>query len=310
MDVWLGNLQQNQFSGIKNVNISYGFMQQEQPSPAVILVNGRIESYLKYHEVANEFYSLGYSVYMLDHRGQGLSQRMLSNPHKGHVEEFDHYVADLATFIETIVQPNKHLQQILLGHSMGGAICTRYLQTRPHSIDKVILASPMHGICLPAPQWLILCVTQTLEGLSRLFNAESKYVLGGSGYDDAPFAENELTQSQARYSQFRQLYQQQPSIQLGSPTNAWLIQAIKASGQCVRQASMIEIPTLLLQAGAETIVDNQAQDYFAKNMLTKWLKKTVIENARHEVLFEIEEYREQAWQAIREFIAKEDRQAQ
>ncbi|MCV5871060.1 alpha/beta fold hydrolase, partial [Escherichia coli] len=45
---------------------------------AVLIVNGRIESSWKYQELFYDLYRQGYDVYSFDHRGQGLSDRLLS----------------------------------------------------------------------------------------------------------------------------------------------------------------------------------------------------------------------------------------
>ena len=101
MDVlsdWLQNLQQNHFNGTDNVRINYAVMKQTGPSPAMIICNGRIESYLKYRELACDFFAQGYSVYLLDHRGQGLSERMTSDRQQGHVSSFENYSLALRSF--------------------------------------------------------------------------------------------------------------------------------------------------------------------------------------------------------------------
>ena len=99
MTLWHGNFQQQQIIGNGGVVLSCAHMIQAKPSNALIIVNGRIESYLKYQDLANDFYQQGYSVYMYDHRGQGLSGRQLSNKHKGHVDSFSDYVDDLECII-------------------------------------------------------------------------------------------------------------------------------------------------------------------------------------------------------------------
>ncbi|MCT6568541.1 alpha/beta fold hydrolase, partial [Staphylococcus aureus] len=43
----------------------------------VVVVPGRIESYVKYPEVAYDLFQQGYDVIVLDHRGQGRSGRIL-----------------------------------------------------------------------------------------------------------------------------------------------------------------------------------------------------------------------------------------
>lgn len=306
MSNWLGNLQQSTLQGTNNITLHYCAMVQPNNSPAMIMVNGRTESYLKYQSLINEFYQLGYSIYMLDHRGQGLSQRLLSHHHKGHVEDFAYYIEDLTLFIDTVVTPGKHSHHVLLGHSMGGTISTRYVQSKPHNIEKLILASPMHGILLPAPQFVVEKMTTAANMADRLLQRESSFVLGGKPYEDVAFEANELTQDETNYSNFRQIYKDNPQLQLGSPTYHWLQTSLQACRQCIEDANKITIPTLLLQAGADTIVDNAAQDVFVANMADELITKVDIAGARHELFFELESYRTQVIAQVRRFLVFND----
>jgi len=306
MSHWLGNLQQSTLQGTNNITIHYCAMVQPHESPAMIMVNGRTESYLKYQSLINEFYQLGYSIYMLDHRGQGLSQRLLSHHHKGHVEDFSYYIDDLTLFIDSVVTPGMHSHHVILGHSMGGTIATRYVQTKPNNIEKMILASPMHGILLPAPQFIVEQITNAASMTDRLLQRESSFVLGGKPYEEVAFEINELTQDEVHYSNFRKIYQDNPQLQLGSPTYHWLQTSLIACTQCIEEAGKITIPTLLLQAGADTIVDNAAQDAFVANMPSDLVTKVKISGARHELFFEIEDYRTQVIAQVRQFLAFND----
>ena len=66
---------------------------------------------LKYVQVAATLYEAGFSVYLYDHRGQGLSDR---DPILGPTEQqvafvgsYDEYVSDLLMLIRTVV-PEQH----------------------------------------------------------------------------------------------------------------------------------------------------------------------------------------------------------
>jgi len=302
MTQWATNLQQNSLNGIGNLSIAYASMIQPQASAALVLVNGRSESYLKYRDIANYYYAQGYSVYMYDHRGQGLSQRLIEDRDKGHVIDFNHYIEDLIRFIDSVVQPAAHQRIMMLGHSMGGAIVARYLQTQSHNIERAILASPMFDILLPAPKPLIKLAANALILRDSLLSSSPSYVITGHNYQEKAFADNDLTQSPSQYQMMVELIQQYPAIQLGSPTNLWLLQALEACELCVREADSISIPLLLLQAGSDTIVDNKAQDDFSAMVNPALLSKRRFDDARHELFFELEHIRSETLEASDTFL--------
>ena len=91
------------FRGINDIRINYAAFSRGENKQCLVIVPGRCEGYLKYKEVAYDLYLQGYDIFIIDHRGQGLSERMLPNKFKGYVENFDNYADDLNIFISTIV---------------------------------------------------------------------------------------------------------------------------------------------------------------------------------------------------------------
>jgi len=70
---------------------------------SIVIAPGRSEGSPEYYETALDFMKAGYGpIYVIDHRGQGLSPRRLQNTNKGHVENFENYVSDLVTAMEDI----------------------------------------------------------------------------------------------------------------------------------------------------------------------------------------------------------------
>lgn len=57
----------------------------------------------KYYEMIYYFAKAGYSVYMVEHRGHGFSERSVSDMSMVTVNSFDDYVSDLDMFIREIV---------------------------------------------------------------------------------------------------------------------------------------------------------------------------------------------------------------
>src|SRR5215467_3941751 len=94
----------------------------------VCVFQGRGEFIEKYFEVIADLRRRGFAVATFDLRGQGGSERLLSNPRKGHVVAFTEYDRDLAIFIDEIVKPALPEPLIGLGHSLGGNILLRNAQ--------------------------------------------------------------------------------------------------------------------------------------------------------------------------------------
>ena len=57
-----------------------------------------------------------------------------------------------------------------------------------------------------------------------------------------------------------------------------------------------------MQASADTVVDNKAQDDFAIKANNEWLTKVDFEGSRHELFFETDDIRTQVMTQVRYFL--------
>ncbi|MDT0603778.1 alpha/beta fold hydrolase [Thalassotalea castellviae] len=299
------------FQGIDNKRINYASFIADQPINCLIISPGRSESYLKYQELVFDLARLNMSIFVIDHRGQGLSERLLHNPHKGYVNKFDDYTDDLHTFIETVVNPHcaTNKPPLLLAHSMGGAIATRLIQKYAQSVKAVLLSSPMIAINKGGlPEWVAKSLITTGNILNTLISDQAWYFLGQGDYQAKDFASNHLMHSQIRYQTFIDLYQAQPELQLGGVTFNWLKQAVLVQQKIFADLDKISTPITIMQAGNDTIVDNSAQNKFCQQLnqytpsLCQQSQPYVIEGAKHELLFESDKYRNQALAFIENWL--------
>ncbi|WP_421190035.1 alpha/beta fold hydrolase [Aeromonas sanarellii] len=303
-DFWRQHAVEGAFKGKDGITIRYAALRQAKVDRAILIVNGRVESYLKYQELAWDLWRQGYSLYLIDHRGQGLSGRMLADPEKGYVDQFDDYVVDLKQFHDEVIAQDKPAKLFLLAHSMGGAISARYLERWPDDIQAAVLSSPMMGINLGGlPKWLAKGLAATMGRVGGWFG-EAPYGPGQGPYEDHGFADNELTHSEARYQAFRQVYAQHPQIRLGGATAHWIHQGIAGSDAAVANAGAIKTPLLVLQAGDDSVVDNAAQDAFCANARCEGGKPLRIEGAWHELFIEADPQRQVALNATLAFFAR------
>ena len=303
-DFWRDHAAPGEFKGKDGVTIRYAALRQTKVDRAILLVNGRVESYLKYQELAWDLWRQGYSLYLIDHRGQGLSDRLLADKEKGYVADFDDYVLDLKQFHDQVILADKPAKLFLLAHSMGGAISARYLEHWPDDVEAAVLSSPMMGINLGGlPKWLAQGLAATMDTVGSWWG-EPPYGPGQTGYVSHEFADNGLSHSESRYQAFRQLYEQHPQIKLGGVTAHWIREGIKAGDAAIAEADRIKTPLLLIQAGEDGIVDNQAQDSFCDRLQCEGGKPLRIEGAWHELFIEADAQRLPALTATLDFFAR------
>ncbi len=293
-----------------NLQLQYSYWLPETATAALVLIPGRIEAGHKYVEFINDAVRAGYQVFVLDHQGQGASERLDPTTHIGDVRLFNDYVTDLEWFITKIVQPRTQLPLLALAHSMGGAILCRYLQQQPnHHVKAAIFCSPMWGInTAPMPQAFAAPLSRFISQLNQLCSSHRWYLPGQGPYQNRPFANNDLSHCQERYQWFRSLYQQYPQYQLGGVSWRWLREALAAC-QAMRQGPAPQLPCLLLQAGADQVVNNQAQwqlwQRFSQH--PQWSATSahhLLDDARHELLFETDLIRNQCLTLINQFVGK------
>ncbi|GAA3543701.1 alpha/beta fold hydrolase [Zobellella aerophila] len=302
---WQNTAEEGTFTSQDGLALHFAKLVSPAHDKAIILVNGRTESYLKYQELARDLYQNGYNLYLYDHRGQGLSPRLLDDPLMGHVDNFDDYVQDLEQFVQQQVLTTPHERLYLLAHSMGGTISALWLSDTQVRINAAALASPMMGIYLgPLPAWLAKGLVNVFQGGCRLLGKPACYVPGqGGGYEAPPFAENQLTHSEPRYELFRKLYRDQAGLQLGGPSLQWLAQSFTAGERAIARAHRIVAPLLVLQAGADVVVDNKAQDAFCKALKhCEGRGPRRIGRAAHELFFERDRYRRKALNKVLAFF--------
>ncbi|WP_413700083.1 alpha/beta fold hydrolase [Psychromonas sp. KJ10-10] len=291
-DFWKENASSHYFLGSDNKNI-HTISIVTGNTKAIVISQGRNESVLKYKEVAYDLNKQGYDIFLIDHRGQGFSERFGGDSHRGHVSLFQDYVDDLNQYVLSLELAQKYSQRYLLSHSMGGAISSLYLQQYQHPFQASVFFSPMLSINMGVlPNFLAKIITYTSSEVCSWFTNTACYVPGGGGYKEKSFTDNVLTHSEKRFYSSQFNFQQYPSTQLGEPTMRWLATSLSAMEQAVEHAHKINIPILLFQSGADKVVTSTGQNAFYKNVTyCKYNKFVVIDDAKHEILIEADEYR-------------------
>lgn len=275
------------FVGEKNLKIYYKyFLQKERGKEkgAIVISDGRTEAVVKYKEVIYDLYKNGYSVYIHDHRGQGFSDRMLSNNDMGFVDEFQNYVKDLNHFYSSFVKPNNHKNNYLLAHSMGGAIGMLYLEQYPDDFKAAAFSSPMLG--LPFPTCLVI---------DYLTGDKPEYAMGNTNYEDGiePVNKNTLTNSEIRYKRVLKVFEENPKAQLGGATYQWVNKSCNAFENVFDNYEKIKTPLIIFSGEEEEIVDPSSHNKIIELLANNGneAKGYLVEKGKHELFIEKDEVR-------------------
>lgn len=98
----------------------------ERPRATLVVAHGLGEHSGRYASLAAALNRRGVAVFAGDFRGHGRSAGR-----RGHVGRFDELLGDLERVREEAVRALPGLPLLLLGHSMGGLVSIRLLETRP-----------------------------------------------------------------------------------------------------------------------------------------------------------------------------------
>jgi len=279
------NGKEGNFIGEDSISIYFKIFKQQKPEKGAILISsGRTEAAIKYKELIFDLYSNGYSIYILDHRGQGLSGRMTKDPDMGYIDDFQYYINDLKYFYNNYLLPKNHKKIYLLAHSMGGAIGMTYLEQFPYDFNAAAFSSPMLGLKIP------ICTAVKL-----LVGEEIEYAIGETSYQDdkTEFEENTLTGSKIRYTRMIEAYEQTPKAKLGGATYQWINKSCQQFDSIFNNIDKIKTPFILFSAQNDQIIAISAHQKFVEKAkeLNKVCKAFLVDNAQHELFIEKDELR-------------------
>jgi lysophospholipase len=266
----------------------------------VCILQGRGEWIEKYFETVRDLRARGFAVAALDWRGQGLSDRALSDRHKGYVRDFSEYDSDLDTFMREIVLPDCPPPLFAIGHSTGATVLIRAAYQGRRWFDRMVLTAPLIDLV----GFGATTTARILVRAMRMTGFGSMYVPKGEVgiMESRPFAGNILTSDPVRYARNAAILEAEPALALGPPTVAWTDAAFRAMRTMRERSypSRIRQPMLIMAAGNDAVVSNAAIEDFAG--LLRAGSQLVIAGSNHEVLMEQDRFRSQFWAAFDAYV--------
>ena len=292
------------FTSFDGARIQYYRALNPNAKAVIVMVHGFCEFFGKFHEPAYNFWENGYSVYFIEQRGHGGSDRSVKEDDHVDVSDFSEYVEDLKTFLDKVVLPQTQglftraavaggagmmsarggnkLPVFLYAHSMGGCVSTLFLERHPEYFKAAVLSSPMLKMTFGnIPLWQV----KALMTASKLLRWDEKTMPGQNDFDPGkPDFEGSATLSRARYDYQWDLRVDPASkglYTMNGGTYRWGRAAWKATQELLKDEDKIRIPVLVCQAGIDAFVDNEGQDHFAQTAPNAKLIR--FPKAKHEI---------------------------
>ncbi len=209
--------------------------EQDELPKTLFLVHGACEYGERYDRFVMNAIGNGWRVIAPDLRGHGHSTGDYV-----HVFRFDEYVNDLRFLTKKL--ECRAERTVLVGCSMGGLISIRYVQQQAVRHEEpcccsLVLLSPLLGLKLPVPYWKILA--------GRLLSRFLPKTRFRSTIDP-----NMLTHDAEaiRIRKLDHLIRQQVSAR-------WFMESAQAIRTAFAEVDRYTTPTLILQSGADHVVD-------------------------------------------------------
>ena len=249
--------------GKKNLRLYYEKFIVKNSKANIVICHGFGEYTEKYYELIYYFMKENYSVFIIEHRGQGRSQRLGIDDSQTNVEKFNYYIDDFKKFIDEIVIPNNNNKNLLLfAHSMGGGIGTIFLEEYTNYFKAAVLSSPMHEINTgKSPKILADIVSMGM----KLCGKGTTYLPGQTPYRGKKFINSKTTSCKERYEYQYEKIRKNNVYHTGGSSALWYLESSKATKKLVKRenASKVNIPVLLFQAEYDTHVIPIGQIKFA-----------------------------------------------
>ncbi|HUL50087.1 MAG TPA: alpha/beta fold hydrolase, partial [Gemmatimonadales bacterium] len=162
---------------------------------------------------------------------------------------FSQLLGDLQAFRRAVRKRQRDLPHILFGHSFGGLIALRYMETQPSDpVVAAVVSSPWLSLAMAPPVWKLV-FGRLLADLWPTLAIRSRIDAGSISRDEAVNA----------------AYAADPAVHDVMTPGAWR-EIQWAQSAVVADGERIESPVLFLLGGEDRLVDSQASRAFAARL--------------------------------------------
>jgi alpha-beta hydrolase superfamily lysophospholipase len=247
------------------------------PLGTVLLVHGLGEHAGRYGEVAAHLHQWGFAVRAYDQQGHGQSAGA-----RGDMLRPGSLQADLCRVIDDTRQHSAlaGTPLILLGHSLGGLVVARTLAERLRPVEAAVLSSPALGAFPNLLQKMLLATLPRVVPHLRVDNGlKTDFVSRDPDVVNAYKADALVHR------------------RISAGLAAWILEN---GEKTLCDAVKWEVPTLLLYAGQDKLVNAQASADFAQAAPQAVVQAQCFEAMYHEIFNDL--YRAQVFAALKRWL--------
>jgi alpha-beta hydrolase superfamily lysophospholipase len=233
------------------------------PRAHVLVVHGLGEHAGRYDALARTLNGWGFAVRSYDQYGHGDSDGV-----RGGLPHPNRLLDDLADLVESARVRYPGVPVVLIGHSLGGLVAASFVARTLLAVDGLILSSPALATRLSPVQKLLMAVVPRI----------APNLTVGSGVDPAYLSHDERVV---------RAYRKDPRVH--DRISGRLARFIADEGQLVRmRAPGWKVPTLLMYAGQDRLVDPIGSQAFASAAPSQYVTARCFDPLFHEILNERE----------------------
>jgi alpha-beta hydrolase superfamily lysophospholipase len=242
----------------------------------VLVVHGLGEHAGRYDTLARILNGWGFTVRSYDQYGHGESDGPRGAlPHPGRLLD------DLADLVESARVRNPGLPLVLLGHSMGGLVAASFVARTLQAVDLLVLSSPALATRLTPLQKLLMAVVPRV----------APNLTVGNGLDPQYLSHDKRVV---------QTYLNDPRVH--DRVSGRLARFIAEEGALVRsRAGSWKVPTLLMYAGDDRMVDPAGSEAFAAAAPPSVVTARRFDGLYHEIFNEAEA--QPVYECLRQWLA-------
>ena len=241
----------------------------------------------RYQNVVQEFDRTETAIFALDSRGHGKT-----GGKRGHVDQFQLYVDDLADLIRLAREKTGFEKVILLGHSLGGVIALQYALegTNESNLVALIVSAPAVEVQMDFEKRVKKFIGQALANFSPATTVDANLDLSFLSHDQSvieAYRNDPLVHGKISFQMGKNMFSVGESI--------------------YQKVNHLTIPVYIFHGAADQIAAPRGSEKVFSLLTTGRKKLHIYDGLYHETMNELSPHKEEVLHDLREWILETER---